>query len=344
MMELHEAYNEVKKRLDAIDFSALWAGFYPLKFALYNDTDCYFNGRYIDKTSDFLANTSIRYHGEYIAIWNLSAETDDIDRLAASIVHEMFHAFQNIRGESRWANEINALFNYKYSAENISLKLGEAALMEDILTKNNISAFAELLALRKMRSELYPQEYDYEARIEQIEGSANYVELNALAQIDPKKAELQWRKILAVINDPNAYTPVRIVSYYVGAAFLNCIQRCSRFNYNDFSADTFAQKIIENVTPAEREYPVNTEVVKCVKEFYDNTNKIIQTALSKNEVVLSGEYPLRGLNIWDARSDGKYAISNFFISYLDGAEAKALYGDFVVEIDKDYIIHTAYYQ
>lgn len=343
-MELHEAYNEVQKRLDTIDFSSLWDGFYPFKFALYTDSDCYFNGQYIEKTAGFLANTAIQYNGEYIAIWHISEETYDYDRLAASIVHEMFHAFQNIRGESRWADEINALFNYRYSAENISLKLAEADLMGDILDKNDFSAFEELLALRKMRAELHPREYDYEARTEQIEGSAKYVELNALSRINPEKGAQQWRKLLVAIKEPSAYTPIRIVSYNVGAAFLNCIKRCSLFNCNDFGDTTFAQKIIETVAPAEQVPPVNTDVVRCVKSYYDTTQKIIRTALSKNAVGLSGEYPLCALNVWDARSDGKYATSSHFISYFDGTEEKTLYGDFVAEIDRDCIIHTVYYK
>lgn len=343
-MDLHNAYQEVKKRLDHVDFSSLWKGFYPLKFALYNETECFFDGQYINKTVDFIANTSIRYNGEHIAIWDLSKGTSDFDMLAASIVHEMFHAFQHIQGESRWANEMGALFDYKYSVENISLKLSEAALMKDILVNDRSSAFAELLSLRKTRAGLYPQEYDYEARVEQIEGSANFVELNALAQVAPEKGALRWRKILSEINDPGAYTPIRIVSYYVGAALLNCIKRCSSFNFSDFGPVTFAQEIIRDIEPGKQVYPLIPVVEKNITEFLDETNKIVHTALSKNQVVLRGEYPLCSLNIWDARWDGKYAISNSFLAYFDGTEERALDGDFVVEMGRDCIIRTVYKQ
>lgn len=343
-MKLHEAYREVKNRLDRLDFSSLWDGFCQLKFALYNDTECCFDGEYIEKTADFIANTSIQYNGEYIAIWNLSEGAADLDRLAASIVHEMFHAFQHIRGESRWPDEMAALFDYRYSAENISLKLREAALMEDILINDRASSFPELLALRRMRANLYPKEYDYEARIEQIEGSAKYIELKALAQMNAEKGALRWRKILAGINDPCAYTPIRVISYDVGAAFLDCINQYSSFNYSDFSPSTFAQEIIENAVPAEQGYPLNPAVEKSIKAFFDGTRGIIEAALSKNDVVLRGEYPLCSLNIWDVRWDGKYAISNFFVSYFDNGEIKNLDGNYVVEMGRDCIIHTVYRQ
>lgn len=343
-MKLHDAYQEVKKRIDRMDFSSLWKGFYPLKFALYNETECFFDGRYVDKTADFMANTSIEYDGEHIAIWDFSRGTGDLDLLAASIVHEMFHAFQNIQGESRWADERAALFDYRYSAENISLKLHEAALMQDILTDGDPSAFAELLRLRRMRAERYPREYDYEARVEQIEGSANYVELNALTQAAPEKGAFRRQKMLAKISDPEAYTPIRVVSYYVGAAFLECIKRCSALPCEDFGPVPFAQEIIRETAPAQQIYPLLPAAEKNIAAFLDETDRIVHAALSGNDVVLRGAYRLCSLNVWDARWDGRYAISNGFVAWYDGTEKKVLNGDFVVEMGRDCIIRTVYRQ
>ena len=47
--DLKLLYIEIKKLIDTVDFSKLWCGFRPLKFALYNATECYFNGEYIPK-------------------------------------------------------------------------------------------------------------------------------------------------------------------------------------------------------------------------------------------------------------------------------------------------------
>ena len=133
-MNHQQEYNRVRERIDAIDFGALWEGFHPVRFALYDETKCFFDGRYIEKTEEFYANTSsIIYNGENIAIWNLTEEPADINVLAASIVHEMFHAFQIECGEKRYPGERRALLEYHYSAENLSAKLQEAELMRAIL-------------------------------------------------------------------------------------------------------------------------------------------------------------------------------------------------------------------
>ena len=68
-MELHEYYSEINSRIEKIDFDALWKDFKPLKFALYNDKKCFFDGQYIEKTDDFFANTAIEFNGEVIAIY-----------------------------------------------------------------------------------------------------------------------------------------------------------------------------------------------------------------------------------------------------------------------------------
>ena len=89
---LEDLYNQIKEIICALDFEAIWKGFRPYKFALYNDTECFFDGKYIEKTSDFCANTSITFQGEIIAIWKVEVELE-IPIFVSKIVHEMFHAF-----------------------------------------------------------------------------------------------------------------------------------------------------------------------------------------------------------------------------------------------------------
>lgn len=81
---LEKLYAETKSMIDSVNFPSLWRGFHPMKFALYDDAKCFFDGGYVEKTEDFLANTSILYHGEYIAIWNV-AEAPDPAVLASKL-------------------------------------------------------------------------------------------------------------------------------------------------------------------------------------------------------------------------------------------------------------------
>lgn len=59
MESLESLYNKIKDAVSKVDFALLWEGFEPLKFALYTDTECFFDGHYIEKTTDFCANTAV---------------------------------------------------------------------------------------------------------------------------------------------------------------------------------------------------------------------------------------------------------------------------------------------
>lgn len=343
-MDLSVAWQEIKQRVDRVDFSGLWRGFQKTKFAVYNDTSCFFDGAYIEKTQDFLANTAIRYNNEYIAIWYLPEAPNDWDQLSASIIHEMFHAFQNISGETRWPNEIEALLHYCYTSENLSAKLKEAELISSLFKTESSKDFETLLRLRKYRALEHPYEYNYEARIEQIEGSANYVELRALEQLDPVKAKAKWESMPASILDPTQYLPIRIVSYAMGALLLACIKRHSDFDFESFSDEPFAIKMIENVEPLSVSVQPSPAIETILKEYQAETNAIIENVLAKNDIVLEGKFSLVGLNIYNARWNGRFATSTYFVAWQDGAEMKTLSGDFVVEIDENYNILTVYRQ
>ena len=127
-MELEKLYHEVKKYVDTLDFSKLWRGFQPLKFALYTDTECFFDGAYIEKTDEFIGNTAILYKGEWIAIWFVQEQISPIV-FASKIVHEMFHGFQMMNNDSRFPNELDALYQYKYDEVNLNMKMRENQLI-----------------------------------------------------------------------------------------------------------------------------------------------------------------------------------------------------------------------
>lgn len=339
-MNLALTYKEIEKRVAKVDFSALWEGFSPLRFAVYTNQECYFDGHYIEKTDAFCANTSINFNGEAIAIWNISEEPKDMDILSASMIHEMFHAFQLNRGECRFADEREALFQYRYSVGNLSAKYEEAVFMKAVLEGSDPSAYSRLLSLRKMRADRYPYEYGYEARLEQIEGTANFVEANALAQLNPKKGQLAWQSILDRICRPESYFPIRRISYGTGAAAIACLQKCSDINYELFTRQPFAFEMISAANADDIRVPDNIEMEKCLHRYFAETHRIIEAAVRKNDRVLNGKYPLISVNIWDARREGNHITSNHFLMYKDGEEQKTIYGNFVIEVDADYNVLT----
>ena len=151
-MSLETLYYQVEEAIASLDFEKIWPGFKPLKFALYDESRCFFDGRFVEKTDQFCANTSINFQGEQIAIWMVSEELE-IPVLASKLVHEMFHGFQTLQGWNCWPGEMEALFRYRYLPENLALKLRENELLLRLLDRFDRDAHEELLACRKYRSE-----------------------------------------------------------------------------------------------------------------------------------------------------------------------------------------------
>ncbi|MBR5896787.1 MAG: hypothetical protein IKZ39_04155, partial [Lachnospiraceae bacterium] len=133
-IDLKLLHEQISETISTLDFDAIWEGFKPLKFALYNAEECFFDGEYVEKTDEFYANTSIEYKGERIAIWNVESVMD-MPNFASKIVHEMFHGFQALEGWDCYAEERGALCNYRYDSENLSIKLLENRLLLELCEK-----------------------------------------------------------------------------------------------------------------------------------------------------------------------------------------------------------------
>lgn len=344
-MDLAFAYRQIEERLEKIDFPALFRGFSRFPFALYDDARAFINGGYIEKPAGFLGNTSVQYNGAPTAIWKLEGDAGGFDVLTSKLVHEMLHAFQNAMGEARWADERAALLKYRYDAVNLSTRLEEAACMEKCLRENAPEAFSRLLTLRKARMERFPYAFDYEARIEQIEGTAHFVELNALKQLDPAKAEQRWEQLFAGLKDPARYFPVRSVTYLSGAAFLVCLRKYTEFDTDAFTDTPFAVAALEGVQ-AGKLPEADVQVEACLADWRSQSRAIVTRTIEKGEIVLDGAYRLIAWNVYDAYWDGTYAVLSAFIGYIEGttlpdtheelfARMQIINGDFVAALDEN---------
>lgn len=344
-MELSYAYHEIEERLAKIDFPALFRGFCRFPFALYNDSQAYIDGKTIEKPAEFLGNTAIRYNGGYTAIWKLMEESYDFDVLASKIVHEMLHAFQNVSGEARWADERAAMIKYRYQEANFAARLEEAACMRKCLAGNEPEAFIRLLGLRKARMLRFPYEYDYEARIEQIEGTAHFVEQEALEQLNPEKAEKAREQMLEALSDPARYLPVRAVTYLSGAAFIACLRKYTDFDTDGFTDTPFSIAALAQAQPCD--IPESDErVAACIAGWRKKTQDIIDRAIEKGDLILEGSYRLVAWNVYNAVWDGRYAVITAFAGYYEGdelpkldeellARMKIINCDCIAEVDAD---------
>lgn len=81
--------------------------------------------------------------------------------------------------------------HYRYDEENLSIKLQENRLLLDLYKSYDAEKVELLARYRKYRKEKFPYEFQYESSIEKLEGSANYVEWQALKQLDSLKVDMR---------------------------------------------------------------------------------------------------------------------------------------------------------
>ena len=343
-MDLETLYFKVKEAVSSLDFNSIWPGFEPLKFALYNDESCFFDGRYIEKTDAFCANTSICYQGEQIAIWMVQQELET-SVLTSKIVHEMFHGYQRLRGWDCWPNELEALWRYEYDAENLSLKLRENELLLALLEGRNEGVLRELLAHRKRRSIKFPYNFSYECQVEEIEGTANYVEWQVLKQLDKNKEEELTAHMRMLMTKPEYLFPIRISSYYTGALMINALRGAGAYCF-DAAARPVTLSALKDIAPSEGDFPGKADVLRRAEEAVDAFNKetdsIIRSAAEKNRIVLNGPIELTGVNVYNARCYKDCITSTYFLMVRDGKEDRMLQGNFVIRMRDEKTIDTVY--
>ena len=342
-MDLELLHKQISIELSHLDFEKIWPGFKPLKFALFNQDKCYFDGKYIKKSAAFCANTSILYEGEYIATW-LVAEDLPISVLTSKLVHEMFHGFQNKQGWNCWPDEIEALFRYEYNAEHLSIKLRENKLLLSLLDHFDNDLLEELLSLRKKRSIDFPYQFMYEMKTEEIEGTANYVEWQVLKQLDIKKANDLLKNMHLEMTEINHMFPIRISCYYSGALMINALVNKGIYDFNSSVRPTLLS-ILNNVKPllVDVKSKENLGKVKeAVNNYYTETEEIIKNAVAKNEIALKGPLELGYVNIYNARYHNNYITTTYFLMYKENGENKMLPGNYVVKMLDEKIIDLVY--
>lgn len=329
-VHLERIYYEVKNHIDQVDFSKLWRGFRPLKFALYSDNACFFDGAYIEKTDAFLANTSIFYKGEWIAIWYVQERMDPIV-LTSKIIHEMFHGFQMKNNESRFFDDLDALYHYKYEEENLNLKTRENRLLYQLSQQFHQETFEEFLQIRKYRFDCFPYAYHYESCIEQIEGTANFVELYSLKQLSAELFEKRLSAIKERVVNPVNLFPVRAVCYDIGALLLHVMIENDIAFEDGFSSVPFSESVISGVEG--KKYVPEYDTKDLLDAFRSKASEIIRKAKEKNLLVCDTPCDLSAVNIYDAIFYENHIISRYFVLFGSKENQKIEHGDFVIQTD-----------
>ena len=337
-------YDGISKSISLLDFDAIWEGFRPFKFALYNDKEVFFDGHFVEKTTQFCANTSIEYNGELIAIWNVEDDLG-IPRFTSCIVHEMFHAFQEQQGWNCRVNEMEALYKYNYSKENLSIKLHENRILLELLDDGpNADKYNELWECRSFRRERFPYEFSYECIGEEMEGSATFVEWQVLKQLDKEAADKFVENMRKVMLQPERFFPIRISGYSSGALLIDAMIKARDYSYGPEGRPLTVSKLSSVSSYAEPSIQPEDiqKVSSAIRSFNDESKKIIETSVENGEVLLNGPYELAGVNIYDARCLDGYITSRFFLMYIDNGENKMIRDNLVIKMKDEKTIEKVY--
>lgn len=259
-MNLQSVYQEVSRILDTIDCSALFPGFHRYPFALYTGRDICLNGTIMPYREEFLGNSAIEFEGEFIAIWNVELDpVEDRERLAYSLVHEMFHCHQRANGEKRYPSDLT-LLHYPEDQENFSRKYQENRCLADAYEQRDFSQLQQFAAIRAQRAKQYPDMVRQEWMVETIEGLAEYVGLQALRKINADKfAAITAEYANRLREETGLLFDIRRISYYSGALYFLCMKQLGRMEDWAFDSDKTAYE----------QYPVEIDDVTVQLQTYD---------------------------------------------------------------------------
>lgn len=314
-MELQILFEKVSSLLDAVAFDALWPGFVRSPFALYNESIAVLDSGVIPRDPRMMGNTAISWDNGFMAIWN-SDGTEEPELLASNIIHEMFHAFQYTRGETRFPKDLNML-SYPENAENLSLKLEENRLLAECFElspeqqKQNLAAVA---ALRRRRRELIGPYLDYELYAETAEGMAVYTEMSALRKISAAMYEAALKRSCARLSEGEFLFDPRRCSYDSGALFLLACKRNGLDFYHEVGQETRpVYSMIEERLPV-IQAPLPREDVSCrALQFYRDKQERIDRFFSEASLCTEGEYEICGYDPMNMERRGDHVLCSHLI-------------------------------
>ncbi len=337
-MNLRVIHDQVAEQIEKLDFEKLWPGFITYPFALYDDRQVWFEGFQEPKSDIFLGNTAIDYQGKKLAIWNMEeSPVEDISILTSKIIHEMFHAFQNDCLESRFPDEFQSLF-YDYQSLNLSMKHQENRLLADLLQTFSEAKLRKLQNIRLNRKTLFPKQYDYESRIEVIEGMAQYVETKTLMAIDETLFFDAIANLKARLLDKNQLMKIRKCSYDVGTALCLVLEKADRSFFHKIGSEnrTILEIVGFDYELSPVSIPKNQEITAMINA--STTEKItkIQNFI-KRKVPIKGSFRVRGFDPLNSFGIGELMYNPDFLMYEEDGKAQVAKGPSVLAVSGDFL-------
>ena len=338
-------FDEIIQDLENENWRNYWVGFEAVAYALYDENFVYlFNHpkmtkepkrdyQILKRDDQFVGCTLILYQDYPTAIVDLELYKDYAS-LYSIIVHELFHGFQYIKGEKRFADEVLGI-TYPLTKENVELRNQERSyLYRAVLEKDKIKKkqlLTTFIALREKRRDLINSHLLYENLIETIEGPAWYVELKAYF----KKSQQTYNQVL------NTY----------GQQLMDDFESTANIRKSCYRSGLFICLLLDDFVPdwkerfwekAESLYDIlkqlYDEVVPINKlEIYPETEKVIDHVLKKRENAIRNFEQQDGIHLF---IQGKITAKSFAPMNIVLFDDRLLHNNFIkIEINnQNYLI------
>ena len=318
-------HHVISLHLEKLDFNNISHGFHPFRFAIYDDKKVCFGESEIPWDSRFVGNTAIDYNGEIIAIWNIKCAVSDMNVLTSKLVHEMLHAYQRECKVTDYPDDLAGAF-YPRDLDNFSLRFLENQLLASLAEKFDATAWTDFKAMRAYRLQHYLEAVNYEIKTENIEGSAQFVELGALKQLSPDLYRRRLDRILAGLRSPAKIFDARLLSYDTGS-IIRMVLTDNNLNQPDWGKENPAASgdITAQEAPGLRE--------EFSKYFGAIDNKVHELLRGGERLNISGK-KLTLFDPYNVRSSVNYLYHPNFIGVsADGGKPEFFTGTYLTKIE-----------
>ena len=283
------------------------------------------------KDNRFYGNTAIELDGEQVAIWDLTTIDPSISfgRLLSFIFHEAFHGYQKIKGEKRWANELQIL-EYPFTERNLAMRFLERRKLLNVMFSSSKKEFRKNLSsfinLRESRRELIDDSMNYELAQESIEGTAIYVETKVYSQHESLPLDyviaLQGKNMGEL--DLNL-RKLRLSCYAPGMFIAFILDRIDNhwqekyMNSEKYIYD-FMRQLAGITTCKTDSEEIPHDVIERSTNILEHNNKFIDEKFSEFEnsdgykIILKGNFPLMGMDPLDIIWKDHYILSEHFFA------------------------------
>lgn len=319
----------LSQRIGRLDFNQLWLGLQRFPFALVGKESVFHeDGRIIEKDQRFVGNTSIDFETSQLAIWQLEDPIDDLDEWAALMVHEMVHANQRIKQESRFVDDLRML-EYPQDLSNVLQKHQE----NQWLVNKQYSDSEKLKRIISSRQQRYLQLLELsraETNLEVIEGVAEYVTLQALTQLDANKGKHYLEKLRKQLIEPSHYFDIRRQSYFSGALIIDLIEKLKiPLNKAFDEPRTFYEQLEDQVQKVPVSYEPNQTIEWKFHQYQQHLQSIVQerTKPVKSNQMIVGYDPMNMVKV------DHYIIATSFIMLSPPQKPQFVSGPLLLEMD-----------